>query len=237
MTAKQNVRVEALDAHPFEVLRRIGELAEARTAQSILKTLAIRRALKGDEVGSDEFDTNLVAAASYAGHMRYAAIKKFEREVYSVSVGFKGMQQHIEGAAEGSSSVDREKEVKIALTNALFHSSRVTVEFFWEFSTALIGQEKTPETMSAALGQALDLQMEVFAKLHEGFALIAPEALPDWPATKEKMTKERDELLALASASDVQCGCPDCTAERELEAQEAGQPKKGQATPVAQTIH
>lgn len=236
---KPKATVEAMAAHPFEVLRTVAVMAEARTAKGVYLAQVVRTNPMQTEEGRDQFDTSLIAAAKYANAMRENVVRNIEREVNSVKVSAEAMAEHLEKVNAAVSDAEKmtDKEVKTALTNGLFHSARVNLDFFWDFSTALISQERTRETVAAALNKALELQIEIFATLHQGFAAIGTEELPEWETVKERMTTEREEMMSLADEAGEECDCPNCTAERELAAQEEGQPKNGQAAPVAQTVH
>lgn len=238
---KSKTAFEAVAAHPFEVLQTVALMGEGRTAKGVMMAQLVRGALNQAEgENSDEFDANVIAAAKYANTMREQTIRNFAREVDAVksaTADLTAMVAKANAASQTRAEETTEKEVRTALTNGLFHGVRVNLDFFWDFSTALISQERTRETMAAALGKALDLQIEIFATLHQGFAAIGTEELPEWETVKERMTTEREEMMALADAAAEECDCPNCTAERELAAQEEGQPKNGQAAPVAQTVH
>lgn len=238
---KSKTAFEAVAAHPFEVLQTVALMGEGRTAKGVMMAQLVRGALnRAEGENADEFDANVIAAAKYANTMREQTVRNFAREVDAVksaTADLTAMVAKANAASQTRAEETTEKEVRTALTNGLFHGVRVNLDFFWDFSTALISQERTRETMAAALGKALDLQIEIFAQVHEGFAAISTENLPDWEPIKAKMLNDKFELLALAEDNGEECDCPNCTAERELAAQEEGQPKNGQAAPVAQTIH
>lgn len=237
---KPQAAFEAVEAHPFQVLQTVALSGEARTAKGVMMAQLVRGALgQADAEGADGFDANVIAAAKYANTMRDQTLRNFAREVDAVKGAAANLTDMVAKAnAAGERTEDvTEKEVKTALTNGLFHATRVNLDFFWDFSTALISQERTRETMAAALSKALDLQIEVFAKIHEGFAAISTENLPEWEPIKAQMVADKDELMSITEDNGEECDCPGCTAEREAAAEEQAQPKNGQADPVAQTIH
>lgn len=236
---KPQAAFEAVEAHPFQVLQTVALSGEARTAKGVMMAQIIRGAPFPDEQSAENFDISLIAAAKYANSMRQQAFQNFTREVDAVKSAAGSMADMV---AKANAVGERdealtEKEVKTALTNGLFHAARVNLDFFWDFSTALISQERTRETMAAALSKALDLQIEVFAKIHEGFAAISTENLPEWEPIKTQMVADKAELMALTEDNGEECDCPGCTAEREAAAEGQAQPKIGQANPVAQTVH
>ena len=200
-------------AHPLMMLLKSADHSEAGAARDIVSARLVLRAAKamGHPV-ANEIAAEDVLAAEYAAFLRKRAKANITKECDSARQALAKL-----------GNLAQNKDVRIAVLNALFHGVRVNVSYFWEFTKQVAAPLQNPGELIEALRETLTEQIEIFRTVHETYGKIEPENLPEWDTIRSQLEAYRDDLVnsaakaveAVEQSEADECDCSFCTAERE----------------------